>query len=421
MQESSSEKRLRLRAFFINLFLMNMPSFLRRFFFILPVFLGLGLAGCSDTDNSVGEKNTGGVPAIYRDYSEVTQFLSQVHEAYPTITAIEPVGTSVEGRDIQALVISDNPGDIEAEPRVRLTGTIHGSEFISGEILFRFIDYLTTQYAADDTVKNLVDSRYIVIIPVMNPDGLQAGTRQNANDVDLNRNFILGASSFTQNESQAMRLYSLDKKFNISVTYHSGTVVVNTLFDYAGEKRNGIVPGEYDLVKSLGRIYADAGFKNSNGIMTTEDDEDVVDGVINGGDWYIANGTLQDWSYLEAGCIDYTVEVARSSPLTEEGINNVFLYNRDSMLALIEAAGMGVSGHVTEADGITPLEGVAVKNVTSGSETDLVTYTDSKGYFHRVLKDGSNYKLQFSLGGYEVQEITGTAPKTITDNIILSQ
>jgi predicted deacylase len=315
---------------------------------------------------------------------------------------------------------------IEAEPRVRLTGTIHGSEFISGEILFRFIEYLTTQYKAENAaVKALVDSRCIVIIPVMNPDGLEAGTRQNANNVDLNRdfkNYKLGISYFTQSESQAMRDYSLDKKFDLSVTYHSGTVVVNTLFDYKTESSG--VPDEYDLVKALGHLYADADggtgyiFKNNPDMLT---DPDIDQGVINGGDWYVIDGSMQDWSYLEAGCIDFTVEVARSSPLTEDGINSVFLYNRDSMLAFIDAAGMGVSGHVTEADGITPLEGVAVRNITTEnpSGTDLVTYTYYNGWFHRVLKVGS-YTLEFSKTGYTAKSESVTAPEDQSLNVILT-
>ena len=356
---------------------------------------------CFD-DRSVSEREYGGVPYPYRHYDEAVDFLRSVNTNYPGITKLESVGLSVQKRSIAALVIS--AGDVKGKPKVRLTGSIHGNEYISGEILFRFIDYLTSEYGSNSGITELLKDRYIAIIPIFNPDGHESGKRYNANNVDLNRNFTFygnstrmsyhGKAAFDQPESSAMRDYS-GRRFHLSVTFHSGEVVVNLPFDYS----TSILPDENQLVWELGRIYADSGtvriFKENPDIYRSRD---ANEGVINGGDWYIIDGSLQDWSYMEMGCIDMTVEVARSSPLTQDGIEEVFLYNRDSLLAYIEAAGNGVWGKVVDEDG-NPLEGVSIKR---DRIEDFIVYTDEDGYFMRVLEADflSETELCFFKEGY---------------------
>jgi hypothetical protein len=200
----------------------------------------------------------------------------------------------------------------------------------------------------------------------------------------------------------------MDKNFHLSATFHAGTVIVNLPFDFIkGSSSPGVPvpedrPAEDELVWALGKTYSLAGTFLTNPDMLT--DLDVDEGVINGGDWYIAYGSLQDWSYVEKGCIDITIEIADYSPETEEGIDEVFAYNRESLLAYIDAAGMGVSGYVEDVGG-NPLPGVAVK-VADG---DIITHTDENGWFHRILLDGE-HTLEFSLDGYISATETVTAP-----------
>jgi protein MpaA len=68
-----------------------------------------------------------------------------------------------------------------ARPRAPaiLFGAIHGDEPVSQLVLERLADELIERPPGRETW----------IIPVVNVDGLLAGTRNNANDVDLNRNF----------------------------------------------------------------------------------------------------------------------------------------------------------------------------------------------------------------------------------------
>jgi len=87
------------------------------------------------------------------------------------------VGVSVGGRPIEAF---DVAGTEAAEGLGALVfGAIHGDEPGSAELCRRFVDGLRAR-----------PPRYrTIVIPVANPDGLAAGRKNNARDVDLNRNF----------------------------------------------------------------------------------------------------------------------------------------------------------------------------------------------------------------------------------------
>jgi len=101
----------------------------------------------------------------------------------PPVSVAPPVetyqiGLSVEGRLIEVTQIGS--GD-----RIALVviGSIHGDE-VNTEALVR---WLTMQYA---DAPGLVPPDYtLYFVPTMNPDGLAANTRYNANGVDLNRNW----------------------------------------------------------------------------------------------------------------------------------------------------------------------------------------------------------------------------------------
>lgn len=86
------------------------------------------------------------------------------------------VGRSVRGTPIE-LHIFGNGAD-----RVFIFGGIHGSEPTSAALARQLLDHLR----GDPTAYN---GRTVGIIAEANPDGLRAGTRGNANGVDLNRNF----------------------------------------------------------------------------------------------------------------------------------------------------------------------------------------------------------------------------------------
>lgn len=116
------------------------------------------------------------------------------------------IGTSVLGNPIEAIHFTP-PSYAKPRPPALLFAAIHGDEPVSQLMLERLADELVERPPGRDTW----------IVPCANPDGTLAGTRNNANDVDLNRNFAStswgtqrrpgyppGAAAEDQPETQAL-------------------------------------------------------------------------------------------------------------------------------------------------------------------------------------------------------------------------
>ena len=78
-----------------------------------------------------GEDEGENIEITYHSPEKLESYLENVHQEYKEITYLEPVGESSLGKTIWALVISDNPLEYESEPRLRLTGSIHGNENVT--------------------------------------------------------------------------------------------------------------------------------------------------------------------------------------------------------------------------------------------------------------------------------------------------
>jgi len=133
------------------------------------------------------------------------------------------LGNSVEGRPI----VAERYGTIGGR-RVLVIGVIHGNEDDGVAI----VDQLRGRAIPDDVELWLVES--------MNPDGQAAQIRQNANGVDLNRNFphdwgpigVLGDSQYagtgpaSEPETQAMVAFIEQLRPDIAIWYHQDANLV---------------------------------------------------------------------------------------------------------------------------------------------------------------------------------------------------
>ncbi len=143
----------------------------------------------------------------YYTLSETISVIHQIRNAYPSIVASpRPIGSSLEGRRIWALSISDNPGVSEGEPEVRMDAIHHAREPMSMHTMIWYMLHLVENYGTDPIATYLVDHREQWFIPVVNPDGYaynqtiapngggmwRKNRRNNAGGskgVDLNRNY----------------------------------------------------------------------------------------------------------------------------------------------------------------------------------------------------------------------------------------
>jgi len=104
------------------------------------------------------------------------------------------LGSSVNGNDIIKLETKNNAGRY-----VVLVGRQHPPEITGTLAMQAFVERL---FAADKLARSFREAFGTIIVPLMNPDGVDAGYwRHNINGIDLNRDW----GPFTQPETQTMQ------------------------------------------------------------------------------------------------------------------------------------------------------------------------------------------------------------------------
>jgi len=88
----------------------------------------------------------------------------------------ETFGYSSEGTPIRGFVLGSGP------ETYLLIGVVHGNEPLGTPVLERLGAHLAEN-------RGLLRGKRVVVLPLLNPDGLERGSRVNARGVDLNRNF----------------------------------------------------------------------------------------------------------------------------------------------------------------------------------------------------------------------------------------
>lgn len=123
-----------------------------------------------------------------------------------SLVSVSHVGNSVQNRPIHTLTIGS--GAI----RVFLWSQMHGNESTTTKATYDFINFL----ASEDEIA--VQSRHrftFLIVPMLNPDGAFLYTRENANQVDLNRDFIKLSQPESQLLMQLFEEFKPDYCFNM--------------------------------------------------------------------------------------------------------------------------------------------------------------------------------------------------------------
>jgi len=212
------------------------------------------------------------------------------------------VGTSVEGRTINAYTYQNLPGAPASENEKKhllFVGGIHGGyEWNSVLLAYNFMDYLQ----ANPSV--IPDNLKVTVIPNANPDGVYkvlgtvgrftlanipadesptAPGRFNANGVDLNRNFdcnwqpestwqnktvSAGTAPFSEPEASAIRDFVLKEKPTAVIFWHSQSNAV-----YASECNDGILPQTLDIMNAYSGASGYTAVKSFDSYAITGDSE----------------------------------------------------------------------------------------------------------------------------------------------------
>jgi carboxypeptidase D len=304
-------------------------------------------------------------------------------------------------------LITDNPDIEEDEPEFRYISTMHGDEVTGMEMCFFFIEMLLSEYGTNPRISSLIDETVIWIMPCMNPDGLELGTRRNANNADLNRSFPIYPEDYSQTiydgeplgdegrepEVAHVMRWSAEHSFTLSANYHGGALVVNYPYDDDGMGSVFSPTPDNELFEHISRLY-------SMYNLPMWESTQYEDGITNGAEWYVIYGGMQDWFYRFEGCNDITIEVSVIKTPPFNKIPDFWDENRESMMVYLESIHMGVRGIITDrATGEALYGRVRVE----GNTQPVFTDPDIGDYYRMLLPD--TYNLIFEAEGYATKRI----------------
>ena len=125
------------------------------------------------TENYTREFGLGSLGGYYT-LEEAIQRLDDIHEEYPEFVSEKiSLGQSFQGRDIFAIKVSANVNTDEDEPEILYTGMHHAREPMSFMNLYYFIYWILENYNIDDDATQILNTREMWFVPIVNPDGYE--------------------------------------------------------------------------------------------------------------------------------------------------------------------------------------------------------------------------------------------------------
>jgi hypothetical protein len=364
----------------------------------------------------------------YPTYEVYRAMMKKWEQDYPTLCKLDSIGTTVDGRKLYVIKISDNVLVDEAEPEFFYTSTMHGDEATGYYLMLRMIDYLLSRYTTDSRVAEMVNNIAIYINPNANPDGTYYGgnstvvnaRRSNANGYDLNRNFPdprvgQNPNGPYQPETIDMMNYAGSRNFILSANFHGGIELANYPWDAWTTAQNPHPDDNWFYTVS--RQYADLAQANSPaGYFTGENN-----GVTQGGDWYVVSGGRQDYMNYWHHCREITFEVSDTKLIGSESLINHWNYNREALLTYLELVYYGFRGTVTNAGG-QPLA-ATITIVGHDKDNSHVRTNPNHGNYYRMIAPGT-YNVTYSAEGYISQVhsvVVNNSTSSVTKNVVLVQ
>jgi hypothetical protein len=319
---------------------------------------------------------------------EIYQKINTLASTYPQICKKFVYGvTATDGSELCALKISDNVSIDENEAEILFDGGIHGNEYAGPDLLIRFAQYICSNYGSNTTITNLINQREIWFFVMVNPEGRDRGTRGSATCSDLNRTYgYMISNGFLYQEPRRMRDCMLQNQFVIHLTYHTGIEYLLFPWGYTGS-----VTADKTIHKSIADLYSTtSGYYNPSLNVQSYND-------------YPTTGETIDYAYGALGELCLTMEISNGSTLTDSYYN----YNQPAMLKMIEYAGYGIEGVITDSINGAPLAAVIYISSYYPMYSDPLV-----GDYHKYVPAGI-YTVKVTANGY--------LSKTITDVSVLEK
>jgi predicted deacylase len=210
-------------------------------------------------------------------------------DARTTCFATVSYGTSLKGRPLTAYIFGSSG------PVTMYVGGIHGNESSSTGLMRAWISQLEAN-------PSRIAGKRIVVIPVINPDGLASGTRANSRGVNLNRNFPTdnwtksindtdgthpnggGDAPLSEPEAKALAAITNTYRPRLLLSFHAvGSIVIGD-------------PGGYSAGYAA-RYASMVGYRDGTNSSPTNFDYNVT-------------GAYEDWTYRNQGIPSMVIELS---------------------------------------------------------------------------------------------------------------
>ncbi|MFL5777610.1 MAG: M14 family zinc carboxypeptidase [Chloroflexota bacterium] len=300
----------------------------------------------------------------YHTYTEMKNDVLAVAAAHPNIVRAFSIGKSYQGRDVWAAKVSDNVGVDENEAEVLFDGTHHSDEHMATEMTLHILHWLADGYGKDSRITNIVNTREVWIVFLVNPDGaeydISAGKfhfwRKNRQPTpgtsyvgtDLNRNYgyrwggggrtssnpaaitYRGPKAFSAPETRAMRDFFASRvvdgrqQIKASISFHEYGRLV--MWPYGYTLTDVPVDMTVDDHAALAKIGQRMALRNG---YRPEQASDL----------YITSGATKDFAYGLYRTFAYTIELSTKDYPDDSLIASETGRNKDAMLYFMEQAG----------------------------------------------------------------------------------
>jgi carboxypeptidase D len=311
---------------------------------------------------------------------------------------------------------------------------MHGDEPVGREITLRLAEWAcgeddnhreneeSSSFFGNDIEKasKVKTKATLYFIPTLNPDGFAKRRRENANNIDLNRDFPfiefakpeprrvphhvkMGAphvqnrrvndlydNTLRQLQPETRSIIEFSKRVNLTgaLNYHEGALVANYPWDgnLDGSTKYSRAPDD-KIFKRAASLYA-----QSHGEM--KESKEFVGGVTNGAQWYPLWGGMQDWHYVKTQTLDITIEVNdRKWPLEDEKLGEIIrAHCRASIDTAHDVMFVSARGFVFDKSSNEALEKCEVRvenldfdrqlrNDGQTNKPPLPVFTNKRGYF----------------------------------------
>ena len=327
----------------------------------------------------------------YYNYNTINALADSLVTAFPSICKKILIGTSVTGKQLNVLKISDNVNANENEAEILFEGGIHGDEIMGPEVVIRYARDLCIGYGNNGTYTDLVNTREIWLYYLVNPDGYVSMSRYNGNGVDINRDcgYMWGGEgystgAFSQPESRAIRSLQLDHNPVVFTCYHGGTEVISYPWSYKTESSPDV-----QHINGLASVYSNTsgypylGYGQGYNIM------------------YQIFGSSKDNVYGCVGQVGWSIEITEQKQPPSSQIGMYYGYNVPAITEMISRAGYGVEGIVTDS-----VTGSPVK-ASVWVDSYFPVYTDPQaGDYHKYVSPGIR-TVKVKASGYKTKTVTG--------------